>query len=83
MQPLVVATSSRRTLSPRSCRSSKLLPCMEVSCFGQDIGIQLLAIVMLLSPEFELKSSPYLLLECLLFLYPSAIIRVFGSGIVK
>ena len=80
---LVVATSSRRTLSPRSCRSSKLLPCMEVSCFGQDIGIQLPAIVMLLSPVFELKSSPYLLLECLLYLYPSAIIRVFGSGIVK
>ena len=61
MQCIPVATSRRRYLSPRSCRPSIVLPCMEVSCFGLDIGIPLLAIAMLLSPVSE-TLSPYLYL---------------------
>ena len=44
MQPLVVATSRRKFLFPRSCRTSRLPQNMEVSCFGLDIGMGLVAV---------------------------------------
>ena len=46
-KPLLLATSHRTCLFPRFCRTSRLPPSMEVSCFG--LNFLTMAIVQLLS----------------------------------